>query len=466
MPEFDVDGARKAGYSDDEILGHLTSTRKFDVDGARKAGYSNDEIIAHLRTAAPKSAPKAEPSALTKAGGKFVETMGSLVEGARGFTKSLGRDIYGLTELAGPGGMAAHQLLKSTGIDEKFKQATENRTPMEKAGGYAETAAALLTPVGPEVGESKVVSRLGKTLEESAEKGYSQALNATTRGNKLRSAKVVPGLIERGVSALTLKGLGKKVASSLDKATEALESGYAGLPQDAAIPADGFASSLMTHAKKAFEVDGISVSPETDKGLELAKELGNRVLDKAVIDPTTGNKVIPVGQARKIRQIYDNIAAAAKRYDGKDLADYSSGAVHGMAADAIREMLNQVASGTTHIGELNKEYSFWRNADTVIQETLLRKQGQARPLGQKIMQGAGAAAGFVKGGPKGAALGYEATRALEAATTSVGWRTAGAGVKMKLANAMASGNEALTSAIANGIAKGATLGAIRHDPAQ
>lgn len=60
---FDVAGARKAGYSDDDILQHLTSTRNFDVSGAVKAGYSKPEIIDHLAsTPAPnvdKPAPKA-----------------------------------------------------------------------------------------------------------------------------------------------------------------------------------------------------------------------------------------------------------------------------------------------------------------------------------------------------------------------------------------------------------------------
>lgn len=47
---FDVDGARQSGYSDDDILGHLTSSRKFDVDGAVKSGYSKSDIIQYLST--------------------------------------------------------------------------------------------------------------------------------------------------------------------------------------------------------------------------------------------------------------------------------------------------------------------------------------------------------------------------------------------------------------------------------
>jgi hypothetical protein len=46
---FDVDGARKAGYSDAEIADHLGSAVKFDTAAARKAGYSDAELIGHLR---------------------------------------------------------------------------------------------------------------------------------------------------------------------------------------------------------------------------------------------------------------------------------------------------------------------------------------------------------------------------------------------------------------------------------
>lgn len=59
MAGFDVQAARQAGYSDDEILQHLTQTRNFDVDGAVKAGYSKQDVIDHLSgTSAPApSAP-------------------------------------------------------------------------------------------------------------------------------------------------------------------------------------------------------------------------------------------------------------------------------------------------------------------------------------------------------------------------------------------------------------------------
>ncbi len=61
---FDIEGARKAGYTDDEIIGHLTATRKFDVEGAKQAGYTENDIIDYLSSAAP--AQDAETSQIEK----------------------------------------------------------------------------------------------------------------------------------------------------------------------------------------------------------------------------------------------------------------------------------------------------------------------------------------------------------------------------------------------------------------
>jgi hypothetical protein len=45
---FDLEGARKAGYSDAEIADLLARRFNFDIKGARSAGYSDGEVIAQL----------------------------------------------------------------------------------------------------------------------------------------------------------------------------------------------------------------------------------------------------------------------------------------------------------------------------------------------------------------------------------------------------------------------------------
>jgi hypothetical protein len=49
MPKaFDIEGAHKAGYSDNEIMLYLAGQNKFDLERARKAGYKDQEIIDYL----------------------------------------------------------------------------------------------------------------------------------------------------------------------------------------------------------------------------------------------------------------------------------------------------------------------------------------------------------------------------------------------------------------------------------
>lgn len=71
---FDVEGARKAGYSDAEIADHLAKSSKFDVAGARNAGYSDSEIISHMSTLdSPKKQTQQDKSFLEQAGEKAMD---------------------------------------------------------------------------------------------------------------------------------------------------------------------------------------------------------------------------------------------------------------------------------------------------------------------------------------------------------------------------------------------------------
>ncbi len=67
MPtKFDYAGARNAGYTDDEIMSHLSEINPdFDIQGAKNAGYSLEEINEHLDTSQNEPA-KPERSSLEK----------------------------------------------------------------------------------------------------------------------------------------------------------------------------------------------------------------------------------------------------------------------------------------------------------------------------------------------------------------------------------------------------------------
>lgn len=116
MP-FDIEAARKEGYSDDEILTHLTTTRRFDIAGAQKEGYSKPEIITHLAMAESIGDDKSTPISyeagqsldnkfLNEAAGKLGKPaitplqwgLDALTENAKDIVKtpvSIARGIYG-----------------------------------------------------------------------------------------------------------------------------------------------------------------------------------------------------------------------------------------------------------------------------------------------------------------------------------------------------------------------------------
>lgn len=78
---FDVEGARKEGYSETEIADYLAQQQKFDAAAARKDGYGDADIIAHLsQTQAAKIGQfDRQPDSFGK---RVTRGMGEMVAGA------------------------------------------------------------------------------------------------------------------------------------------------------------------------------------------------------------------------------------------------------------------------------------------------------------------------------------------------------------------------------------------------
>lgn len=191
---FDVQAARQAGYSDDEILQHLTQSRSFDIDGARRAGYSNQEIIDHLaQTSAPPPASRMSPQALqqnipmdpsmagsalntaglpvkqapkpTVAGSLFgLATMTPSSE-AEPLVSAVKEDVKGFAKgaapaLAGPPGIAA--AMATQGIQhfrenlrsyrETGKTLTQRHAEQQKTEGYGPVYRNVSTPLASAIG--------------------------------------------------------------------------------------------------------------------------------------------------------------------------------------------------------------------------------------------------------------------------------------------------------------------------
>ncbi len=112
MP-FDVEGARKAGYTDTEIADHLAGQNKFDTKGARSAGYTDTDIIKHLQEANA-------PSAAVDVGKQVLAAVPSALEDVATFPAKV-------ANLAAPVGNWLGRGAEAIGLGKPDPQSVDNR---------------------------------------------------------------------------------------------------------------------------------------------------------------------------------------------------------------------------------------------------------------------------------------------------------------------------------------------------
>lgn len=140
---FDVQAAKKAGYSDTEIANFLGQQSKFDVGAARKSGYSDAEIVGHLTKAPAKPKPQGYDKAKERIAkrdtdakalnNRFAGPLAGLMNGASDLQRQVARNTGAFDEVAG--GLS----YLSQGAENIFRQATGK--PIEISAGAAGKAA-------------------------------------------------------------------------------------------------------------------------------------------------------------------------------------------------------------------------------------------------------------------------------------------------------------------------------------
>jgi hypothetical protein len=144
---------------------------------------------------------------------------------------------------------------------------------------------------------------------------------------------------------------------------------------------------------------------------------------------------IPLQDAVKARRILDNAVSEAKGYQGAQLSDASMAAIRKEAANSLRSELGQASPD---LAALNAKFHFWNSLSDVMDATIQRKTGQVNAF-PKLKAGIAGAAGFIHGGPVGAAATSAAFAALDGAIHSTAWNTVSAATKLNLADALAAG---------------------------
>lgn len=458
-PPFVAPGTATVDYAklaEQARTGQLAAPERSWIDEAKDfAGGLFDDTgkgIAHTaqRLAAPPETTEDRVlnAILGPAGPLVGDIVKSHIETAKKAGKAFKEGEYSQAAGYGAGALLPMVGPMAAGIGEQAAATNPDGTPMP---GAIARAAGQLTGVlaGPEVVKragtavAPAVGAAADMLRESATREYAQVLGATTKGNKIRSERVVPELIDRGVMSPTLKGLSEKANTNAAAAGQAIGDAFDSLPADSRVGLGSITKALSDKANETFTVvnkqtgEVIPMSEEAARGMQHIDGISKSLERIAEKDPVTGEMYLTAENARKVRQFYDKVTKDAGGFDGKNLADKSVAGAHEMAATSIRE---ELAREFPDIAKLNKEYAFWKDVGRVVDDSLTRKQGQARGLGNKIAGAAGAAGGFTTGGLHGAIVGKVALETLDSVTRSPAWRTISAVTKDRLADALAKGN--------------------------
>lgn len=382
-----------------------------------------------------------------------VQTLGQLVTNPGGVFDSVRQDSAMEDKLAGEAqrrgdtlGTLRHSVQSIPVLGPTLRAVTDRISKgeiPELAGEIAFGAVAPRAVSSAAKGARSMAAEAAPALRRSAERSYSAALNATTKGNKVRSENIVPGLVDRRVVAQSLESLKDKAAGQVAQIGRAIGEEWDNLPAGTKVNADDVtwkmrAQAEAEHAMKDAKGNLVPIGEQGAAALENVDKLSATIRAFAERNPKTGRMEIPAEKMRNLRQYFDGIAKEANAYEGKTLKDASVAAANKMAADAIRAELGKEFP---NIAALNKEFSFWKDVERVTSDTLLRRQGQQKPISRMMMSAAGAAAGWTAGGLEGAIAGKITMDLLQKAITSTGWRTVSASLKASLADAIASGNK-------------------------
>lgn len=226
---FDIEAAKKDGYSDQEIADYLAKQNNFDAAGARKGGYSDAEIIKHLSSKAP--APKEEPKAAPQEDTSFFgglrragllpsekegegPSIGSLVQNV--FTAPLGGFMKAAADI--PVGLA-QLAVNALGSDATKDQINEWVKAYNRFGNTSEATrfvGSMALPIGGALKAQSAAGAIGKSALMGGAVASLTPTETTTEafwGDKAFQAGV--GAVLGGLIPAASIGLGK-IASILD----------------------------------------------------------------------------------------------------------------------------------------------------------------------------------------------------------------------------------------------------------
>ncbi len=315
MP-FDVDAARQAGASDDEILSYLAQrSPNFDVQGALKVA-SKADVVNYL--AANATAPQRQPSFSEQhpyiAGA--ASAIGNAVVGAVKSAAQTSRLVGGVGSLTG---------FESPDFNPDYGQLEKTLTPKgtaQQVGAAAEQAGELYLTGGPLRAMAKgAVGALGRMGLE----GANMAVNAAVHGQDVTTGAVVGGLTAGGAQ------LAEKIAPKIAEAalgTRFSERMYGRNPGTAIIsntsgvsPQSIAQSAKATSRQMVGELES-SAAAASAQGVTTSTRPALNILDDAISRATAENNAAELGTLEAARdQLTRRLNPQTFRYDGEPIPE-------------------------------------------------------------------------------------------------------------------------------------------------
>jgi len=212
---FDIEAARKEGYTDAEIADYLGKTQNFDVEGARKAGYNDAEILKELGVGAPEAVtPPTSSSFLDQLGRQVGLTARGAVTGLASIPTMVGDPLnYTINKLFGTNlqmpSEATQQLMTAAGLPEP-QTSTERAvqagvSALSGVGGQAamaqKLAPELLAPLTQQLGTQAAVAGVSAPVSQQVVERSQPSL-----GTPLSlAAGLAAGVLAGGGAAAALK---------------------------------------------------------------------------------------------------------------------------------------------------------------------------------------------------------------------------------------------------------------------
>lgn len=210
--KFDMAGARKAGYNDDQIADALSQQAGFDSKAARAAGHSSKDIILYLRSAGqqPETITPDDPGA----------TQAAIIGAGRTYDR-IGKGMQQIWYNVTGNDKALENLKRDAEFDDKAYQVLQDQHPVATAVG--ESAPSMVIPVGGTAG----LLRTGVKLAASA--AIPAALEYGTPEERLKKAAISG--VGAGVGGVVVP----KLAGAAYNVTKAGARGLAGEITPAAV---------------------------------------------------------------------------------------------------------------------------------------------------------------------------------------------------------------------------------------